>query len=193
MTKYFLFDSETGGVPEKKTSLLTVYGMLLDQKFEISDTIDLKIKPDDGVYVIEPYAMTVNGIDLMKHDKEAIGAAEASHKFIDFITRNNIGTHKIIPVGHNVAFDIAFMKQLIGGTEWRRMFSKKAIDTASIAEFLCATGILPPSEEVDCSLAGLAARFDFSYAGAHDAEFDAKLTLKVLKKLQALVQERKTP
>lgn len=192
MTKYFLFDSETGGVPEKKTSLLTVYGMLLDQDFNILDTIDLKIKPDNEVYSVEPRAMKINGIDLMEHNKEAIASSEAAHKFIDFITRNNIGTQKIIPVGHNVAFDIAFLKQLIGGSEWRRMFSKKTIDTASIAEFLCTTGILPSSEEVDCSLAGLAARFDFSYVGAHNAEFDAKLTLNVLKKLQALVQERKT-
>ena len=125
---------------------------------------------------------------MLKHLEEAMPVSEAATVFVDFITRHNIGHQKIIPIGHNVSFDVAFMKKLVGARVWRKLFAKKVIDTASIAEFLCLTGVLPPSEEVDCSLGGLAKRFDFSYAGAHDAKFDKELTLKVLKRLMSLVE-----
>ncbi len=189
MTKYFLFDCETGGKPETGTSLLTLYGMLLDYDLAVIDTIDLKIKPDSGVYMVEAKAMEVNKIDLYEHSKTAIAAAAAKTEFVDFICKHNLGRDKLIATGHNVAFDVAFGKKLIGAVEWKHQFSKKLLDTGSIAEFLCLTQLLPPSNKMDCSLVGLAKRFDFPFEGAHDAEFDCKLTLKVLKRLLALVKE----
>lgn len=190
MTKYFLLDCETGGMPEKNASLLTMEGTLLNSNLEALDSISLKVKPGDGVFRIEPRAMEVNKINLSLHEKEAISESEAAEVLINFITRNNMGLSKIIPVGHNVAFDVSFMKKLVGTRNWKKMFSKKVIDTASIAEFLCLTGLLPSSEEVDCSLGGLATRFGHSYEGAHDARFDADLTLKILKNLIAITSER---
>jgi len=189
--KYFVFDCETGGMPEKNTSLLTMNGSLLDAQLNVVATIGLKVKPADGVYRVQPQALNVNGIELGDHDDIAITEEAAAVKFIDFIRRHNLGGVPIIPVGHNVAFDVSFMKKLIGGNNWRQLFSKKVIDTASVAEFLCLTGVLPESARTDCSLQGLADLFDMSYVGAHNAEFDMVLTLNVLKKLISLVSERK--
>lgn len=191
MTKYFLFDCITGGRPEKHASLLTVHGMILDPHLQKQDVIDLKIKPNSGVYSIEPRAMHSNKIDLLKHDADAINETEAATLFVDFICRCNVSSTGIIPVGHNVAFDISFMKKLIGASTWRQQFSKKVIDVASIAEFFCLTQSLPASNKVDCSLKGLAKRFDIPYARISDAEGDAKLTLQILKHLMTLERKEK--
>jgi DNA polymerase III epsilon subunit-like protein len=131
--------------------------------------------------------MAVNQIDIAEHHKKAIKYFEAVQLFHDFIQKNNVGDHKIIPIGHSVQFDIAFLKKMTGEHNWNRMFSKKVIDTGTIAEFLCTTGVLPKSSKMDCSLPGLAKYFGLSTKGLHDAKFDVELTLEILKELQKLV------
>jgi DNA polymerase III epsilon subunit-like protein len=191
VTKYFIVDCETTAPPHKNGTLLTVYADLLDENFKVIDSIDLKIRPDDGIYRVDPYSMQVNGIDLVKHHKKATKESKASGSLQDFICRNNMGQQRLVVIGHNVSFDISFLKRLITAKFWDQNFSRKVIDTGSIAEFLCLTGLLPNSEQMNCSLKGLAEHFGFSYDGAHEAKFDVQLTLNVLKRLLALVKESK--
>lgn len=187
MKKYFIFDCETGGTDPGNT-LLTMYGMMLDNNFTTTDVLDLKIKPNDGVYNVSPQALEINKIDLIKHDKEAITENEAARIFNDFSCRHAFGG-KIIPIGHNVSFDIGFVKRhLLKNNDletniWPKYYSHRVLDTATIAHFLILAGAMPAN--MSCSLGSLAKYFGLDYSNAHDAEFDVKLTLEVLRKLLA--------
>ena len=186
--KYFVFDCETGGI-KSDNSLLTLYGMVLDSTFKPVDTIDLKIKPADGLYKVDPRALVVNNIDLVEHDKHAILESEAAVMFNDFSVRHAFGK-KMVPIGHNVAFDIKFVKKHLLKKSNRRLghwgayYSHRVLDTGTIAHFMAMTGHLPPA--LSCSLGSLAEYFKLDYSKAHNADFDAKLTLEVLKKLMKL-------
>lgn len=190
MRKFFLFDCETGG-KNPKTSLLTLYGMILDDKLRVMDTIDLKIKPGNGLYHITAEALSVNKIDIVAHDTVANPEKDVAGEFYDFVCKHSLGDTRMIPVGHNLSFDIRFVKRHLlradnaEGDYWSKFFSYRTLDTATIAHFLILAGKLPTS--LDCSLESLANHFGFDYSKAHNAQFDAELTLNVLKKLIGLV------
>jgi len=192
--KYFLFDCETGGV-NSKTSLLTLFGMILDHKLEVLDKIDLKIRPDNGLYVVGASGLATNKINIPEHDKVAINKTVAAKQFYDFCSKHTIGSDakdRLIPVGHNQAFDIRFIKKNllpannVEGDNWKTFFSYRQLDTASIAQALILAKKLP--EDLECSLSSLANYFKLDYSGAHEAEFDVELTLKILKLLIALME-----
>jgi DNA polymerase III alpha subunit (gram-positive type) len=180
------------GGTNPKTSLLTLYGMVLDPKLQIIDTIDLKIKPNNGIYHVTAKAMEVNQIDIIKHDAEALPLQQAAKLFETFACNHSIGFDKMIPTGHNLSLDIRFCKRYFlktsenaEGNYWNRFFSHRRLDTATMAHALILAGKLPST--LECSLGSLANHFGYDYEGAHDAEFDAKLTLKILEQLIKLM------
>lgn len=190
MKKYFIFDCETGG-PSPEMSLLTLYGMVLDQNLEPIDSIGLTIKPNNGRYVIRSEAMAVNKIDIVKHDSIAIYEKEAAAQFYNFAFKHG-SQEKMTPIGHNLSMDIDFVKVHLlkdrensTGSSWGKFFSYRRIDTASIAQYLIISGKLP--NDLDGSLGSLAKYFKLSYDGAHNAQFDTELTLEVLKKQITLI------
>jgi len=191
MKKYFLFDCETGGI-NKETSLLSLYGMILNKNLDVQDCVNLFVKPNNGIYHVEAGAMKVNKIDLIEHDKVARPAAAAAAVFEDFICRNSLGEDKIIPAGHNLSLDIDFCKKNFlreadtNRSQWLNFFSYRSLDTATLAQGLILAGKLP--ERLSCSLKSLAEYFEIDYSGAHNAEFDAKLTLEILKTLIGLIK-----
>lgn len=193
MKKYFIFDCETGGT-SSDVSLLTVYGMVLNERLEPTDTINLAIKPTNGKYIVQAGAMAVNKINLIEHDKTAISEKEAAVQFYDFAFRNG-ANEKMIPIGHNVSMDIEFVKNHLmkdresaEGNCWHKFFSYHKIDTATITQFLMLAGKLP--NDLSGSLESLAKFFNLSYEKAHNAEFDTKLTLEILKRQIALIDNK---
>lgn len=178
--KYFLFDTETGGL-KKDMSLLTLYGYILDENLNVLDFIDLKIKPDDGIYNISAQALEINKIVLTEHDKVAITLTEAKNQFANFIWRWALN-NKLTPVGHNVRFDVKFVKTHLL-EEWDRYFDRRHLDTASIGKFLSLSGKLSKLNQY--SLTELATAFEISFdtEKRHDAQVDAELTLKLLKNM----------
>lgn len=190
MKKYFLFDCEMGGT-HPKTSLLTLYGMVLGPGLDIIDTIDLKVKPDNGIYHVTAGALAVNKIDLIKHDAEAVPNFEAAKLFENFAAMQALGEDLMIPAGHNLSLDIRFCKQHLlkssnaEGDCWNRFFSHRRLDTATLAHGLICANKLP--KNLECSLRSLADHFALDYSGAHDAEFDAKLIHEILKLLIGLM------
>ncbi len=178
--KYFLFDTETGGL-KKDMSLLTLYGYILDENLNVLDFIDLKIKPDDGIYNISAQALEINKIVLTEHDKVAITLTEAKNQFANFVWRWALN-NKLTPVGHNVRFDVKFVKTHLL-EEWDRYFDRRHLDTASIGKFLSLSGKLSKLNQY--SLTELATAFEISFdtEKRHDAQVDAELTLKLLKNM----------
>lgn len=119
--RYIAFDTETGGLSPAKTDILTAYFCILDDDLQLQAELELKIRPNgDDPYRVTAGALSINGIDLIKHHKEALTKTEAAFKLKAFL--NNYkppGKEKLIPVGHNLSFDVNFIcEHLLTKQEW---------------------------------------------------------------------------
>lgn len=190
MRKYFLFDTETGGLDAKTISLLSFFGLVLDQDLTPIDTIDLVIRPDDGIYHLDIEAMKVNRINILDHHEKTITECEAGKALQNFLFKHTAAISPrpftLIPTGHNIGrLDIPMGERLVGFDNWDRSMSRRTLDTGTIAQFLMLQGILP--ETNNCSLRQLCEHYKIDYSGAHNAKSDVYITLEVLK---AMVKER---
>jgi len=183
--KYFLFDTETGG-RRKEMSLLTLYGHILDDNLNILDTIDLKIKPDDGVYHVNAQGLEINKINIVEHDRIAKPLSEVKTRFKNYICGWSLN-QKLTPIGHNVRFDVKFVKTHLL-EDWDRYFDLRHIDTASIGKFLALSGIVPKLKTYSLSEMAQALMIDVNEDSRHEARFDADLTLNVLRNMTQLIK-----
>lgn len=193
MDRFIALDIETGGIGDDK-SLLTACFILAkrtdDGEMQIIDSLNLKIKPEDGIYHVTAESLGINHIDLKQHDKDAITEREAGQKLYERLkTWYTIsGSTKLIPVGHNVAFDIRRVTNtLVSRGSWDSFVSYRVLDTCTIAQFLKMTNKLPNS--LTCSLVNLGDYFNCRPLGGkpHEAEYDTLLALNVLEKLTTYV------
>lgn len=186
---YIAFDTETGGLTTD-CSLLTAYFVILDEELKtILGELELKIKPNDGVYKVTPEALSINKINLEEHNKVAISESEAGKRLVEFLQSfNKDGKNKLIPIGQNVIFDEMFVhSHLLSKTNWERYVSYRRLDSGAVAEFLRFTGHIP--SDVKGSLSSIAQFLDISFPNAHDAKADTLTTVKVIRKMKKLIGE----
>ena len=187
LNRYICLDTETGGI-SPDTSLLTVFFAVLDQDFNVTDEIDFNLKPEDGIYRVTAGGLMVNKINLVEHDKTAILVKDAKTPLYEFLKKNNHG-EKLIPIGHNVAFDISRIKRdgLISEGSWETFVSYRCVDTGVVCQFLRAAGLFP--EDVSGSLGSLVGYFRIPSIGElHNAKTDTLQTVSVLKELLKIVK-----
>lgn len=180
--KYLAIDTETGGL--KGTSLLTVFLGVYDENLNLIDSRHDRLKPDDGLYTLSAGGMSINKINIVEHDKEAKLRKVLRFEINDWLRRHSEhGSNKLIPIGHNVKFDILKIQECITSPEsWDNYVSYRTLDTGVIAQFLKFTGKLPDS--ISGSLESLIKFFDIESQGElHSAEVDAKMTVEVFKQL----------
>lgn len=181
MRRYFLFDTETGGLDATKHSLLSFYGLILNQHLEKTGVIDLLVKPDDGVYHVDIEALKVNKIDLIEHDKVAIPESVAGEQLKAFLWQhfsfNN--EQKLIPAGHNIGrLDIPMGERLIGFGTWNQFFVQRTLDTGTLGQMLIAQGKIPETNKG--SLVELCDQYSVNFEGAHNAKNDVEMCRKLL-------------
>lgn len=189
MTMYFIADVETTGLDETKASLLTVHGQILGDDLEPKAEIDLAIKPNNGIYLVDPEAMAVNKIDLIEHTKNAITETEAANQLLKFLVKHKgtINKELIVFIGHNCSLDIRFLQQLftkvsdstVAGFTWYKMFNRRVLDTGAIGQLMKLTGHVPTDNPG--SLASLGELFGIVNQGAHTSKGDVDATRDILK------------
>lgn len=184
MKKYFCFDTETGGLSEK-ASLLTLYGIVADENLKPIDTINLKLKPSDEVFLVEGQALRINKINLENHAKVADTYEVGAKKLKEFLSKHVPNhTRKMDIIGQNVLeFDIPRVKNfLLSDEEFSFYFSRETKDTKVQGIFLKSLGILP--EDLNSSLITQLKYFfpDLDVEGHHDAKWDTEHTLMLYEK-----------
>jgi DNA polymerase III epsilon subunit-like protein len=195
--KYLGLDIETGGIGHDK-SLLTVYMATYNEKLEpchynYNYDLSLEVKPEDGIYRTTAEALRINGIDLTAHDLSAETPTKLKAAVYTFIQNaSNNGANKLIPLGHNVKFDIEFITKandkIISKDSWDHFVSYRCADTGSTGMFLKAAGLVP--ESISGSLSSWANHFGISTDGAHTAKCDVEMTVEVYKKMLELVRKK---
>jgi DNA polymerase III epsilon subunit-like protein len=184
MKHFITIDIETGGIGDDK-SILQVYMGLFEKQndyFVFVDEVNLYIKPNDDVYKITAESLTITNIDLVAHNKIAVTEKRAGTIIYDALRRwYDISNDKLIPVGHNVAFDIRRISNtLISPGSWDQYVSYRVLDTCTIAQYLRLKGTLPPN--LSCSLVNLCEYFNIRQDSgkAHEAKYDALNAMNLL-------------
>jgi DNA polymerase III epsilon subunit-like protein len=187
---YLAFDTETGGLDPKKTSLLTAYFAVLDENFNAIAELDLKIKGDKNeIYHVTGEALKINGINLVElHDENRnVTKGLAALQLKDLLHKHTVGMNGIsplIPVGHNVDFDIGFVQEhLIPKDLWETYVSYRKLDTSSTANFLKAKKVIP--DNISGKLESLAKYFkiDIGKGSYHNAKIDTVVCVALLQKM----------
>jgi hypothetical protein len=177
-------DGEMGGIGIQ-CSLLTMYFRVVDDHFAFVDELYLRLKPDDGKYVMTAKALEINGINLVEHDPIAITYTEGKEVLRKWLYTIFVKAgHKHLDVlGHVIDGDLhQIWDKLMARDKWESYVSYRKIDTAPIAKFLRDRGDIPNT--VSGSLSSLAEFFEVKVEGdLHDAKVDTLTTIEVYKKM----------
>jgi DNA polymerase-3 subunit epsilon len=172
-------DTETGGLDPKKYSLLSV-GLVIWGEGEIHDKKEIFI--NDGKLHATKEALVINKINLDEHRINSISPNEAIQQILQFIECNFDTSEKITLAGHNICFDIRFIRQLFESQEYSfgEIFSHRSIDTSSILYYLYLAGKLE-SKIVGSDAAF--SHFGIEVSGRHTALGDAVATAQLFSML----------
>lgn len=181
--KLLFIDTETGGIDEKKHSLLSV-GLIYWENLEIKDTLEIYIKEDR--YEVTDEALKINGLDLKKVYSEGVNYKEAVQKINEFIKRN-FKNEKPVICGHNINFDIRFLKELYkkANFDYENYISYRSLDTASILKFLTLADKFN-GKKIN-SLDDAIKYFELKTNKRHTALEDIKLTVKIFNRLLKII------
>jgi oligoribonuclease (3'-5' exoribonuclease) len=185
---YLAFDTETTGLDYVNSNLLTAYFIILDDSLNIIDTLDLKLQYP--VYNITIKALTINKINIIEHDSNSITIEEAKIKFLKFLNKNK-GKYRYTPIGHNINFDINFIKNsgIITEYDYSNLISCNVIDTITIGQFLKFTDHINNNQSL--SLVNLCKMANINVEGnSHEAKTDILMTIELLKYYKNII---KTP
>ena len=194
LDRLVILDTETGGLDPAVHSILSLAVVIWTPEKD-EDSYELMIAEPN--IVAEREALLINGIDLDKLRVEGKTPISAATLLFNFIRRHFPASERPSLVGHNIHFDVAFLKRLFAlancETEYDKIFSHRTLDTAGIGRFLNLAGILNVKNSSDALFThfGIMPACATKGVGRHTALGDAKATGELLRKLIATVKEGK--
>ena len=181
--KLLIVDTETGGLIPQEHDLLTI-GLIVWENKELKDELELKISKEEYRTTME--ALNVNKINLEELRKEGLPEKEVITKLIAFV-KKNFGKEKPTVCGHNVNFDVGFLRELFKRNffKYGKYLSYRTLDTMSILTFLFLQGKTETKlGKLDDAISYF--NLEITEAERHTALGDAKVTAKVLSKTVGL-------
>ncbi len=182
--RLLFIDTETGGLNPNKHSLLSL-AMVVWEDMKIIDSQELLI--NDEILSVTEEALSINKIDIEKHKQSAISSSLAIEKIFLFINKHFPEQRKITIAGHNVHFDVSFLRFFFSQNDenFSKFFSHRIIDTSSILYYLYLAGhikqkVISSDEAFDY--------FEIKVEGRHTALGDAIATAKLFTKLLSLTK-----
>ncbi len=188
MRRLLVIDTETGGLDPTTHSILSVGGIVWEEGRLVDSFEVFIVEPE---LVVDSRALQVNQIDLDWHRAHGLSPVDAM-KALRFFLERHFGdprtSGKVPLAGHNVSFDIGFLKRLcrLANVSFEEVFSHRVLDTAGIIRFLVLARKLDLPEASSTEA--------FKYFGIevetgmrHTALGDARATATLLNKLIGLV------
>ena len=182
--RLLFIDTETGGLNPEEHSLLSL-ALVVWEDMEIIDSKEILI--NDGKLSVTDEALAINHIDIEKHKITALSPSRAMDEIFLFINKYFPGTKKITLAGHNVQFDINFLRLFFTGNyeDFSKYFSHRIIDTSSILYYLYLTGYIKYRATSSDEAFEL---FEIKVKNRHTALGDALATAKLFNKLLYLTR-----
>jgi DNA polymerase-3 subunit epsilon len=186
---YLVVDTETGGLDPKKHSILSIAGVVWQAKKCIEPIFDFYICEDE--IETTKRALEVNKIDLEVVKEKGYGPFEAVKEIKKALNKRFSHDRKpIMLVGHNIAFDIGFIKRLYNqaGQDYYSDFKDRALDTAAILEFFMIAGEIDgfrASADVLFKATGV----EIEEKDRHTAKGDAMATARAIDELISIVRK----
>ena len=168
-------DIETGGFDSERDALLEIAAVIvrMDEHGLVhpDPVISTHVEPFPGAN-IDPKSLEITGIDVTHPFRAAIEERAALDHIFTPIRRalREYDCQRAILVGHNAAFDIAFLNAAVRRTSHKRnpFHQFSCFDTATLAGLAYGQTVL--------SRAVQAAGFEWNANEAHSAVYDAERT-----------------
>ena len=178
--KILVIDTETGGIDVTQYSILSL-GAVIWSQGSIVDSIHILIHEPD--LHCEDGALRVNGFTREQIMAEGISPGQAIQTLHNFLLKNDY-RGKVVLAGHNVQFDIGFLRRLyrLAGQDFEKKFSYRPICTMTLAlalELAERFSFRSTSLNALCIHFGIVIR-EHGATGVHNAEEDAKATAQLL-------------
>lgn len=138
--KYLVIDTETGGLDPLEHSLLSIAGVLWVPGQEPKPLFNLYIK--EPKIVAEAEALAVNKVEVQEIIQHGYTPDQAVTCIRSHIREQFGKDGKAMLAGHNIGFDISFLKRLyrFAQAEYSEDYSHRSLDTSSILSFLMCGG-----------------------------------------------------
>ncbi len=171
-------DIETGGFNAQTDALLEIAAVILtiDERgaWRSHETVSSHVQPFPGAN-IEPAAIEFNGIQVDHPLRMAVSEADALKKLFAPIRKavRDHGCTRAVLVGHNPAFDIAFLNAAVARTGLKRnpFHPFSTFDTATLGGLAFGQTVL--------ARAVRAAGLEWDTRDAHSAIYDAERTAEL--------------
>lgn len=139
--RLLVLDTETGGLDATRHSLLSL-GLVALEGNTLLESAEILVRHEP--YAVTGGGMKVNRIDLAAHHEIALPPVQAAEALEAFCARH-FGAAPITLVGHNIAFDRAFLGAFLAsvGRELEPRFHHRTVDTHALAFGLQQAGRLP--------------------------------------------------
>ncbi len=169
-------DVETGGFNAQTDALLEIAAVILGMdeetgRLSIVDQAHCHVVPFEGAN-LEPSALAFTGIDPYHPFRLAVPEAEAMRTIFQLVRKAVTANHcqRAVLVGHNPAFDIAFVNAAAERQKIKRnpFHPFSTFDTASLAGLAYGQTVLARAVK--------AAGLDWDDSQAHSARYDAERT-----------------
>lgn len=168
-------DVETAGFNAKTDALLEIAAVLLkyddDGQLHREETVAIHVQPFEGAN-LDQASLAFNGIDPHHPFRFAVSEEEALKKVFSPIRKaiKTMGCSRAILVGHNPAFDLAFLKAAVDRTGIKRnpFHQFSTFDTATLGGLAFGQTVLARAIK--------AAGMDWDNDNAHSARYDAEKT-----------------
>lgn len=175
-------DTETGGLDPQIHSLLSLGMVAINYSVQV---------PYYWTFSLDNYnctqeALNINHLDIEELRRTGKKECQIAEEFLAAIQEIElIDGEKITLAGHNVSFDINFLKEFLkrNNISFHKHFHYRSVDTASILRYLYDKGVFPEkfaSLETACKILGVA------NVQTHNAIDDAYLTYALYQRLLQL-------
>lgn len=187
---YIAIDTETGGLNPQYFGLIEVAIAIIINNRVIKRKNYFMFSPDKE-YTEE--ALKLNGYSL-----EEVRKFPPSSKIVQEIKEDILFRYAetyeptaMVPIGHNVSFDLGFMKQLFKDHNDSEFWDfnideENAIDTLALAKELGKKGVISPENN---KLTTLIEYFNIKTSKLHKAKNDVDATIELLERLGKINNE----
>lgn len=190
--RYAVIDTETTGLTPENNEIIQFAGILLSANLAKMHIVNLYAHPSKVTAEMQG-AFAINGYAPEKWD--ALGATDQRGLIIGIRNFFN-GAYRVIPVGHNIKFDIDFLRatfdRVNATKEFANYLSYHTLDTVSLSLFydLLHHNIHARTYK----LSALCERYSIKVEAAHNAQSDVYACLELLHIfLDAMQKNEKLP